>query len=33
VLFSERHTEAMRANLTNLRRLFRALNRAGVDLS
>jgi hypothetical protein len=33
VLLSERHTEGMRANLTNLRRLFRALTRAGVDLS
>ena len=33
VLLGERHTEAMRANLTNLRRLFRALNKAGVDLS
>ena len=33
VLFGERHTEVMRANVTNLRRLFRALNRAGVDLS
>jgi hypothetical protein len=33
VLLSERHTEVLRANLTNLRRLFRALNKAGVDLS
>jgi hypothetical protein len=33
VLLGERHTEVMRANLTNLRRLFRALNKAGVDLS
>jgi len=32
VLLSERHTEVMRANMTNLRRLFRALTRAGVDL-
>jgi len=32
VLLGERHTEVMRANLTNLRRLFRALTRAGVDL-
>jgi hypothetical protein len=33
VLLSARHTEVMGANLTNLRRLFRALNKAGVDLS
>jgi len=33
VLLSDRHTEVMGANLTNLRRLFRALNKAGVDLS
>ena len=33
VLLGERHTEVMRANLTNQRRLFRALTRAGVDLS
>jgi hypothetical protein len=33
VLLGERHTEVMANNLTNLRRLFRALNKAGVDLS
>ena len=33
VLLSDRHTEVMSANLTNLRRLFRALTKAGVDLS
>ncbi len=33
VLLSDRHTEVMSANLTNLRRLFRALNKSGVDLS
>ncbi|HEY5009252.1 MAG TPA: hypothetical protein VII42_14715 [Caulobacteraceae bacterium] len=33
VLLGARHTEVMAANLTNLRRLFRALNKAGVDLS
>ena len=33
VLLSDRHTEVMGANLANLRRLFRALNKAGVDLS
>lgn len=32
VLLSDRHNEVMRANMTNLRRLFRALSRAGVDL-
>ena len=32
-LLSDRHTEVMAANLTNLRRLFRALNKAGIDLS
>lgn len=33
VLLGERHSEVMRTNQTNLRRLFRALSRAGVDLS
>ena len=33
VLLGERHTEVMRTNLTNLRRLFRALTKAGVDLN
>lgn len=33
VLLGARHTEVMANNLTNLRRLFRALNKAGVDLS
>jgi hypothetical protein len=33
VLLGARHTEVMANNLTNLKRLFRALNKAGVDLS
>jgi hypothetical protein len=32
ILLSDRHNEVMRANMTNLRRLFRALTKAGVDL-
>jgi hypothetical protein len=33
LLRSDRHAEVMRANMTNLRRLFRALTKAGVDLT
>ncbi|HEX4198258.1 MAG TPA: hypothetical protein VHZ26_12525 [Caulobacteraceae bacterium] len=33
VLVSERHDQVLRANMTNLRRLFRALTKAGVDLA
>jgi hypothetical protein len=33
VLFSDGHSEILRANMTNLRRLFRALIKGGVDLA